>query len=542
MPSSLLFISEGFPYPLFDPADPDLAYQGPLRVDGWSCWLKNHPDQNFAKSISAILRAGAKIGYRGPPIQHRNPNHQSARSAPQILTADLQKQLQHGRLTQVDPQAEAQYVCSPLGLVPKHDGGWRRIHDLSFPQGQSVNDGIPHDWGSLEYATYDDAVDSLLSKGPGAQFVKRDLKDAFRHIPVATSDQWLLGFYCDGHYWMERYLPFGLRTAPFLFDLFAKALNWILISVLGWTIILHYLDDFFAILSPTDDAVAYGQQFDDLCAQLGLTVNHSKDIMGTIADFLGIEFDSSLLQARLPPDKLARARNTAKDLLKRATISHQELESAVGFLSFAAKIVIPGRAFLRRLFDALRRPVGLHRITSAMKADLQWWHSFLKDWDGLQLLRNLDGRPTWHIWTDASGKHGMGGYILKQPGLPPSAQDVFSIRVPTRHRCKDIQFKEMKAVHHAIQLWLDRLRGSKLTLYCDNDACIHGLEKSSIRGPAMAPLRDIAMLLASYDVHLVPIWIPTKANLLADDLSRFRFRKIANSNPQLRHLASSPPN
>ena len=131
----------------------------------------------------------------------------------------------------------------------------------------------------------------------------------------------------------------------------------------------------------------------DLCAELGLAVSHSKDIMGTIADFLGIEFDSSLLQARLPPDKLARARNTAKDLLKRATISHQELESAVGFLSFAAKIVIPGRAFLRRLFDALRRPVGFHRITSAMRAGLQWWHTFLKDWDNLQLLRNLDNRP-----------------------------------------------------------------------------------------------------------------------------------------------------
>ena len=184
-------------------------------------------------------------------------NHQSARSAPDILTADLQKQLQHDRLTQVDPQAEAQYVCSPLGLVPKHDGGWRRIHDLSYPHGQSVNDGIPHDWGSLEYATYDDAVDALLSIGPRAQFVKRDLKDAFRHIPVAISDQWLLGFYCGGCYWIERYLPFGLRTAPFLFDLFAKALTWILIAVLGWFIILHYLDDFFAILPPHANASVY---------------------------------------------------------------------------------------------------------------------------------------------------------------------------------------------------------------------------------------------------------------------------------------------
>ena len=39
--------------------------------------------------------------------------------------------------------------------------------------------------------------------------------------------------------------------------------------------------------------------------------------MGTIADFLRIEFNSIFMQARLPPDKLIRARNTVKDLLKR---------------------------------------------------------------------------------------------------------------------------------------------------------------------------------------------------------------------------------
>ena len=44
----------------------------------------------------------------------------------------------------------------------------------------------------------------------------------------------------------------------------------------------------------------------------------------------------------------------------------------------------------------------------------------------------------------------------------------------------------------------------------------------------MAPLRDIAMLLVKNDIYLVSIWILTKANELADDLSRFRYRKIAD--------------
>ena len=99
----------------------------------------------------------------------------------------------------------------------------------------------------------------------------------------------------------------------------------------------------------------------------------------------------------------------------------------------------------------------------------------------------------------------MGGYILNETSYLLFPQDVFSIRVPTRYRHKDIQFKEMKAVYYAIQLWLDRLRGLKLILYYDNDVYIYNLIKTFIRGPAIALLRDIVMLLTSYNIYLVSI-------------------------------------
>ena len=208
------------------------------------------------------------------------------------------------------------------------------------------------------------------------------------------------------------------------------------------------------------------------------------------------------MQARLPPDKLARARNTINDLLNRRVISRHELESAVGFSSFAAKIVIPGRAFLRRLFDAIRRPVAMIRTTRAIKADLLWWKAFLKDWNGISLPQKVADRQIKHIWTDASGKSGLGGYMLDQPDS--TVYDVFSTRVATRHIRKDIQFQEMQAVNYALHLWLDQLRGRKVFLYCDNEACVHGLSKLSIRGLAMGPLRQIAMTMTEYDILLVP--------------------------------------
>ena len=73
----------------------------------------------------------------------------------------------------------------------------------------------------------------------------------------------------------------------------------------------------------------------------------------------------------------------------------------------------------------------VHRITTDMRADLLWWQTFLDQWDGLKLLRHLDSRPTWHIWTDASGRHGMGGYMgedLSQPALEALGQNRPSLR------------------------------------------------------------------------------------------------------------------
>ena len=124
---------------------------GPLKIKGWSRYLQNHPDRYYVRALLRINRHGARIGYTGPPRFFLSENHSSASEAPTTLTADVNKQLAAGRLSILSEPLPGHYICSPLGLVPKSNGGWRRIHDLSYPKGQSVNDGILRDWGSLEY-------------------------------------------------------------------------------------------------------------------------------------------------------------------------------------------------------------------------------------------------------------------------------------------------------------------------------------------------------------------------------------------------------
>lgn len=260
--------------------------------------------------------------------------------------------------------------------------------------------------------------------GKGSKLVKRDLADAFRHVPVARSDWWLLGFFWQDHYYFDRFLPFGLRTSPYIFDLLARVLHWILIAVLGWATVLHYLDDFFAILPPGVDEQLYQHQFDILCGELGLKVNHKKDICDSIAEFLGIELDSIAMEARIPQKKLEKARLAVATALQGHFITHSDIQSLVGCLSFAAEVVVSGRAFLRRLFDALRSNTRRHRITIDMRLDLEWWDRFLPIWNGVRILHT--NRTEFQLWTDASGNWGMGGYLLNNPCDSPS--EVFSSR------------------------------------------------------------------------------------------------------------------
>lgn len=74
----------------------------------------------------------------------------------------------------------------------------------------------------------------------------------------------------------------------------------------------------------------------------------------------------------------------------------------LGFLSFAAKVVVPGRAFLRRLFTALQEFKRIYHIDAEMRADLNWWASFLPKWNGIQVIRHLETRNIIQLWTDAS--------------------------------------------------------------------------------------------------------------------------------------------
>ena len=98
---------------------------------------------------------------------------------------------------------------------------------------------------------------------------------------------------------------------------------------------------------------------------------------------------------------------TEYSALERKKVLYAErIQSLIGLLSHACKVVHPGRVFLGRTFRlaATVRPSHRLRLNRDFQSDLEWWHRFLEGWNGTSLCAQFDPKCTNVITSDASGK------------------------------------------------------------------------------------------------------------------------------------------
>ena len=82
-----------------------------------------------------------------------------------------------------------------------------------------------------------------------------------------------------------------------------------------------------------------------------------------VLEFMGIELDSIRMRARLPEDKLTCTRELLTSFTRRRSARLVELQSLIGTLQFACRVVVPGRTFLQRIINLTRGvPSRFHHI------------------------------------------------------------------------------------------------------------------------------------------------------------------------------------
>ena len=325
----------------------------PLRLLQFKDELSHHPDPQWVSEILHGIQHGVPLGYHGPRRQCVSRNLKSATQHPRVIDDELNKEIKAQRIAgpfNTPPLPNLQ--CSGVGVVQKKTGGWRMIMHLSAPLDSSINDGINKQDFTLRYSTVDDAAHIIQQLGPATLLAKIDIKSAFRTIPVRPQDRELLGIHWQHKYYVDCCLPFGLRSAPYIFNQYAEALEWILRNH-GITHVIHYLDDFLIAGRPESSNCEQAlTNMLQICQHLGFPIAEKKiEGPATTLTFLGILIDTVKLEMRLPEEKLASLKTLLQQWQTKRKTTKRELLSLIGSLAFAAKVIPAGRIFLRRLID-----------------------------------------------------------------------------------------------------------------------------------------------------------------------------------------------
>ena len=518
----------------------------PLKLPAWEAALQAHPDRAFAHLITSGIREGFRIGFnRACPLRPATRNNPSATEHSAVVSEYLAKEHALGRM--LGPFQQNSIVALPVyqinrfGVIPKghNTGKWRLITDLSFPPGLSVNDGIESDLCSLSYTSVERVAGIAAGLGHGALLAKMDIEAAYRLVPVHPQDRPLQAVQWGGLIYIDPMLPFGLRSAPKIFNTVADALEWY-VRHQGVQHIFHYLDDFIVVGPPgapyCNEAMATVLE---ACATLGVPVaKHKLDGPTTCLTFLGIEVDTMVGELRLPADKLHRLQAMLHEWGDRKACGRRQLESLVGLLNHACKVVRSGRSFLRRMLDLLHGVSGHPRyphpirLNREFRSDLAWWQMFVAQWNGVSFLTPPPQLPEKEMASDASGLWGCGAWYDDR---------WFQIKWNEVSLPLPIAVKELLPIVLACELWGPLWGNHRVVCHCDNQVVVAALYKRTSRDShCMHMLRALAFIEARHQFVLQPVYINTVHNHLADDLSRDKLSSFLTKVPGTRRHPDPP--
>ena len=475
------------------------------------------------------------------PCKFGYTNHKTVLSNMSVVQDKLDKELRLGRIAGpfVDPPFE-NFIVSPLGLVPKKNPGeFRLIHDLSFPKGNSVNSHIDPQFSTVQYEVLDHCIEIIQSLGSGCLVAKADLRDAFRIIPVSPASYRMLGFFWKGRLFYDKCLPMGCSISCQTFELLSQALQWIMIHKLSVQFTSHILDDFIFFGYPeSNQCRSFLNTFLALAEEVNLPVKHSKTVQPSTSVVLhGILVDTRSLQMSLPDDKVREAREMVDAMSRRKKVQLRSLQSLIGVLNFACRVVVPGRAFLRRLINltlGVRHPLHFIKLTAEARKDLEAWRVFLHSFNGktLCLPNRWTSSNSVRLFTDASG-FGYAAIFGKA---------WFQGKFPAHWMEVNIAVKELLPIVLSVKLWGAKMANSRILFMTDNESVVHIINSQTSRDNAlMCLVRSLVVSTMTFNIEMRAKHIPGKLNVIADALSRFQMLKVFEDAPWLNKVPESVP-
>lgn len=445
------------------------------------------------------------------------PNYASALAAREHVSCVVRDEVAQGWVL---PVAAPPRFVHPVGAVPKSDGGVRVIHDHSVPVGAGVNEHevyVRYTWDSLDLA--------LRYLVPHVFMARLDISSYYRHFMVHPSHWELQGFEWDGSWFVDSRVQFGLRLAPELAHRFTMFIKRVL-HANGLRAVVGVMDDYLLLHADRDACMAMLAAASALLSDLGFSVNFKpgKTVPpARVQKFVGVVVNSARFSLSLPSDKLQGLLADIRAALARRTVPRKALQSVVGKMQWASRVVFGGRVFMRACVDGLSSVLhpGHHvSLSGAMRADLHWWLQNAAMQNGAVSLR--PGLPTFFVYTDAClspvpsvGVFCAGAFV----SLRGAALGALGLPVPPAG--ESINVWECFAVWVALRLFSGWWRGARVQVFCDNAATVAWLGGGAPRPPAArAVVQGVFSVCVCDHIRLSVQHIAGEQNVLADTLSR----------------------
>ena len=408
-----------------------------------------------------------------------------------------------------------------MNTVPKSCEDERRvIIDLSWPHGASVNDGISKstylgELINLHYASMEHVCRMVMQVGKGAHIYKRDLRHAYRQIPVDPRDYRYLGYFWKDLFYFDTTLAMGQRNAAMACSRTTDAIMFMHAQD-GYEG-TNYLDDLIGVSHPCYSDAAF-DALGQLLLELGLEENFAKACgPATSQVVLGILINTIDGTLSVPDEKLDEITLLVEEWQGKTSTKKVELQSLIGKLQFITKCVRQSRIFMNRLLETLRAMTKKNRIklSPSFQKDLRWWSLFMQKFNGVSFIPPIVWAEPDVTFSTDSCLRGCGGICGLEYFHSPFPSYIADQQLP-------IHKLEMLAVLIGVRIWGKSLQGLRLQIYCDNAAAVDVINSSKTRDPFLATcLRELWLEVSTYCFELRAVHLPGEENRVADWLSRW---------------------
>ena len=234
----------------------------------------------------------------------------------------------------------------------------------------------------------------------------------------------------------------------------------------------------------------------------------------------------------IPLDKLIKAADWINYFLnkksRKATV--HEFQKLCGTLNFLCRCIVPGRAFLRRLYVTNSNLKAHHhvKISEENRLDLLVWKEFLAKPDNYYrpfMESTTVNAMELDMYSDASGNFKLGFGAYCGPEWTYGQWDTkFCQEVKP-----SIEYLELFVVLVGVLNWIKLFSNRRILLFCDNESVVHMINNSSSNCKnCMVSIRLLTSESILRNVRIFAKHVGTKENSKADALSRLDFKRFWN--------------